>query len=179
MIINSGSVQTLKNPNYFQGQTVSKPNSLVVDVTSAHQPGMVYVMLSRCCALDQLNILDKMNPDKIYVNADVEAEAKRMTKVSINKNPCNWMNPKAAGLKICSLNVKSLNCHIHDVRSDPVLLESHVLCLQETWMTPEEEDSLVYQLENFRGNFTCVGRGKGIAVYVQQELCKSEAYRTW
>ena len=46
-------------------------------MTSAHQPGMVYVMLSRCCALDQLNILDKMNPDKIYVNADVEAEAKR------------------------------------------------------------------------------------------------------
>ena len=44
-------------------------------------------------------------------------------------------------------------------------------------MTPEEEDSLVYQLENFRGNFTCVGRGKGIAVYVRQELCESEAYR--
>ena len=44
-------------------------------------------------------------------------------------------------------------------------------------MTPEEEDSLVYQLENFRGNFTFVGRGKGIAVYVRQELCESEAYR--
>ena len=63
-----------------QGQTVSKPNSLVVDVTSAHQPGMVYVMLSRGCSLDQLTILDQMNPDKIHVNADVEAEAKRMEK---------------------------------------------------------------------------------------------------
>ena len=85
-----------------------KPNLLVVDVISAHQPGMVYVMLSRCCSLEQLHILDKMDPDKIKVNEDVEAEAKRMSKVSINNNPGNWMNPKAAGLKVCSLNVKSL-----------------------------------------------------------------------
>ena len=161
----------------IQGQTVGKPKCLVVDVTSSHQPGMVYVMLSRVCSLEQLYIIEKFDEDKISVNEYVKAEARRMLRKSLNKNPCNWMNPKAAGLKVCSLNVRSLSCHIEDVKSDPVLLESHVLCLQETWMTPEEQDSLVYQLENFRGNFTCVGRGKGIAVYVRQELCESEAYR--
>merc|ERR1712112_143891 len=81
----------------MQGQGVPKPNSLVVDVVSAHQPGMVYVMLSRCCSLEQLTILDEMDPDKIRVHEDVKVEARRMAKVSINKNPCNWMNPKAAG----------------------------------------------------------------------------------
>ena len=146
-----------------------KPNLLVVDVISAHQPGMVYVMLSRCCSLEQLHILDKMDPDKIKVNEDVEAEAKRMSKVSINNNPCNWMNPKAAGLKVCSLNVKSLRCHIDDVKSDPALLQSDILCLQEIWLHPGEEEGEQYQLDGFRGHFTCVGPGKGVAVYVKDK----------
>ena len=59
-----------KSP-FSQGQVVAKPNSLVVDVVIAHQAGMVYVMLSRCCSLEQLNILDKMDPNKILVNKDV------------------------------------------------------------------------------------------------------------
>ena len=168
---------TLNNLNsFFQGQTVSKPNSLVVDVTSAHQPGMVYVMLSRGCSLDQLTILDKMNPDKILVHADVEAEAKRMEKVSINKNPSNWMNPTAAGLKVCSLNVKSLRCHIDDVKSDPALLQSDILCLQEIWLHPGEEEGGQYKLDGFHGHFTCVGPGKGVAVYVKKNKTASYSY---
>ena len=155
--------------SFFQGQTVAKPNSLVVDVDSAHQPGMVYVMLSRCCSLEQLNILDKMDPEKIRVSEDVEAEAKRMKKVSINNNPCNWMNPRAAGLKVCALNVKSLRCHIDDVKSDPALLQADVLCLQEIWLHPGEEEGEQYYLEGFQGHFACVGPGRGIAVYVKDQ----------
>ena len=153
----------------MQGQGVPKPNSLVVDVVSAHQPGMVYVMLSRCCSLEQLTILDEMDPDKIRVHEDVKAEAKRMAKVSINKNPCNWMNPKAAGLKVSSLNVRSLRRHIEDVRSDPALLQSDIICLQEIWLHPGEEEGEQYYLEGFQGHFTCVGPGKGVAVYVKNK----------
>ena len=151
----------------LQGQTVPEPNSLVVDVVSAHQPGMVYVMLSRVCSLQQLSILDKFDPEKISVNENVIAEAKRMSRVAINNNPCNWMNPKSPGLKVCSLNVSSLRRHIEDVRSDPVLLQSDILCLQEIWLEPGEERESQYQLEGFTGHFTCVGAGKGIAVYVK------------
>jgi hypothetical protein len=130
---------------------------------------MVYVMLSRCCSLEQLTILDEMDPDKIRVHEDVKAEAKRMAKVSINKNPCNWMNPKAAGLKVSSLNVRSLRRHIEDVRSDPALLQSDILCLQEIWLHPGEEEGEQYHLEGFQGHFTCVGQGKGVAVYVKDK----------
>ena len=69
---------------------MTKPNSLVVDVTSSHQPGMVYVMFSRVCSLEQLVIVDKMDPEKIRVNDKVKAEAARMERISVNKNPCNW-----------------------------------------------------------------------------------------
>ena len=155
---------------YFQGQTVSKPNSLVVDVTSANKPGMVYVMLSRVCSLDQLHIVDKMDPEKITVDEKVRIEAARMDKVSLNKNPVKWMDPATLGLKVCSFNTSSLRKHIDDVKSDPVLLQSDVLILQETWLEEGEEEDERYQLEGFRGHFTSVGRGKGLAVYVKEKL---------
>ena len=133
-------------------------------------------MFSRVQNLQQLIILDKMDPDKITVNADVEAEAKRMAKVSVNNNPCNWMSPKAAGLKVSSLNVRSLRRHIDDVKSDPVLLQSDVICLQEIWLDPGEEEESRYQLEDFKGHFTCVGSGKGVAVYVKLKLWEKADY---
>ena len=154
----------------FQGQTVSKPNKLVVDIGSCHQAGMCYVMLSRCQSLDQLHIIDALDPEKIHVNEKVKSEAARMEKISVNKNPCKWMNREAEGLKVCSLNTLSLRKHMEDVRSDPVLLQSDILCLQETWLEDGEEIDERYQLEGFTGHFESVGRGKGLVVYVKSDL---------
>ena len=86
------------------------------------------------------------------------------------------MNPKAAGLKVCSLNVRSLRRHIEDVKSDPVLVQSDILCLQEIWLDPGEEEERRYQLEGFRGHFACVGNGKGVAVYVRLEFMEQAAF---
>ena len=154
----------------FQGQTVAKPNKLVVDIGSCHQAGMCYVMLSRCQSLDQLHIIDALDPEKIHVNEKVKSEAARMEKISVNKNPCKWMNREAEGLKVCSLNTLSLRKHMEDVRSDPVLLQSDILCLQETWLEDGEEINERYQLEGFTGHFESVGRGKGLVVYVKSDL---------
>ena len=154
----------------FQGQTVAKPNSLVVDMTSSHQPGMVYVMLSRVCSMQQLHIVDKLDPDKITVNEKVKAEAARMAKVSLNTNPCEWMNPAKLGLRVCSLNCRSLRKHIEDVKTDPFLLQGDVILLQETWLEDGEERHGRYQLEGYQGYFTSVGPGKGVAVYVREGL---------
>ena len=154
----------------FQGQTVAKPHSLVVDVTSSHQPGMVYVMLSRVCSMQQLHIVEKLDPDKITVNMNVKAEAARMAQVSLNNNPCEWMDPAEVGLRVCSLNCRSLRKHIDDVKSDPFLLQGNVIFLQETWLENGEEEQGRYQLEGYQGYFTSVGPGKGVAVYVKEEL---------
>ena len=86
------------------------------------------------------------------------------------------MNPKAAGLKVCTLNVRSLRRHIEDVKSDPVLVQSDVLCLQEIWLNPGDEEDSQYQLEGFKGHFVCVGSGKGVAVYVRLKLLEKAAY---
>ena len=127
-------------------------------------------MFSRVCSLEQLHILDKFDPDKIAVDEKVKIEVARMDKVSVNNNPIPWMNPATLGLKVCSFNTLSLRKHMEDVRSDPVLLQSDVLCLQETWLEDGEEKDERYQLEGFRGLFNSVGRGKGQAVYIKREL---------
>ena len=74
----------------MQGQTVTKPNVLVVDVESCHKPGMCYVMFSRVQCLDQLYIIKDLNPEKITVDEDVLKEAKRLWEASVNRNPGSW-----------------------------------------------------------------------------------------
>ena len=154
----------------MQGQTVSKPNNLVVDVQSSFQTGMTYVMLSRCCSLQQLHILQEMDPNKIIVDEKVLKEAKRMSKVSLNNNPGSWASPKVVGLRVASLNVSSLRKHFEDVRTDPHLQHADILCLQETWLHKDEEEQHHYRLEGYNSHFLSQGRGKGIAVYARSGL---------
>ena len=132
---------------------------------------MVYVMLSRCCSLQQLHILQEMDPDKISVDEKVLKEAKRMWKVSLDNNPGSWANPKVEGLRVASLNVRSLRKHMEDVRTDPHLKHADILCLQETWLTEEEEEGNRYKLEGYSSSFfLSQGRGKGMAVYARRGL---------
>ena len=125
-------------------------------------------MLSRVCSLDQLHIVDKMDPEKITVDEKVRIEAARMDQVSMNKNPVKWMDSTVSGLKVCSFNTRSLRKHMEDVRSDPVLLKSDILCLQETWLMDGEEKDERYQLDGFKACFASKGHGKGLAVYVKE-----------
>ena len=140
-----------------------------MDVTSVHQPGMAYVMLSRVQSIEQLHIIEKLDPLKITVNDKVIKEARRMNRVSINQNPCDWMkNTETPKLKVCSFNTCSLRKHIEDIRTDPVLMQSDILFVEETWLEEEEEEEERYQLEGYRAHFTSRGRGKGIVAYIKQ-----------
>ena len=147
-----------------------KPSKLVVDVTSSLCPGMVYVMLSRVQCLDQICILDKFDPEKIVVDADVRTEVARMNKVSVNQNPSEWMDSSQAALRISSLNCRSLRKHINDVKSDHLLLRGDLICLQETWLEKDEERQSIYELEGYRGIFMSLGRGKGAVVFVRDGI---------
>lgn len=146
---------------------MAKPNSLVVDIQTAFQPGMVYVMLSRVCNLQQLFILEKLEPEKIKVCSLVLKEYTRMMKVSMNSNPTSWRDPAVLGTRVSSLNVRSLRKHIKDVRSDHILQQSDIICLQETWLEKGEKGELL-KLEGYVSQFNSQGRGKGIAVYIKE-----------
>ena len=132
-------------------------------------------MLSRVSSMQQLHILEKLDPAKISVNESVRDEAARMTAVSLNSNPCEWMNPAKVGLRVCSLNCRSLRKHIGDVKTDHVLLQADVICLQETWLGDGEGDKCDYQLEGYQAFFASVGLGKGVAIYVKKGLIERGA----
>ena len=155
---------------------MSKPNALVVDIASSHQAGMVYVMLSRCCSLQQLHIIDDFDPEKIKVNEKVLKEAQRMKKICLDRNPEDWMNPKVKGLRVSSLNVRSLRKHLEDVQTDSHLMQADLLCLLETWLTPDDETQERYQLDGYNSFFLSQGRGKGIVVYVRGGLRVQDAH---
>ena len=127
-------------------------------------------MLSRCCSLQQLHILEEMDPDKISVDEKVLKEAKRMWKVSLNNTPRSWANPEVEGFRVASLNVSSLRKHIEDVRTDPHLKHADLITLQETWLNEDEEEQPRYQLEGYTSFFLSQGRGKGLAVYARSGL---------
>ena len=155
----------------FQGQTVSKPNSLVVSIESAFQAGMVYVMLSRVCCLEQLIILGKLNRNKIKACPKVISENKRMEEVSVNRNPTKWNNPLVQGVRVSSINARSLKKHMEDISKDPTLLRSDLICIQETWIDTEEEQT-VYNLDGYTKHLNSQGRGKGVAIYIKKNKFK-------
>ena len=165
---------------FLQGQTVPPPNVLVVDIRSAWKPGMAYVMLSRVCDPSQLFIMEELAEENIMVDKNVIKECRRMDRVSLNTNPDVWNNLSIEGLRVSSLNVRSMRKHNEDIQLDPVLQKSDIICLQETWLEEHESEEDLYIPEGFKGFFCCQGRGKGIAIFVRDLIysknCTASSY---
>ena len=71
----------------FQGQTVKKPQKVVIDLRTIFEAAQAYVMLSRVQEIEQLFILEEVVPEKIYANHAALEEIERLVNVSKNKNP--------------------------------------------------------------------------------------------
>ena len=91
-----------------------------------------------------------------------------MEKVSINMNPNSWNNSKVKGLRLSSMNIRSLHKHIQDIREDALLMKSDMICLQETWL--ETRDKTDYDVNGYELHLNSQGRGKGLAIYFKEGL---------
>ena len=150
-----------------QGSTVPKPQKLIINTNDAFGPAMIYVMLSRVCALSQIFILDEFDSTKMFPNLRALAELKRLNSISQNENPTEWEKETAEALKIYSLNCRSLKKHYLDIISDDQLLKSDAILLQETWIdedTPLEN----FLIPGFELQLNSKGRGKGLATYYRK-----------
>ena len=143
---------------------------------------LCYVMLSRVCQPDQLFIMEELAEENITVHADVATECRRMDQVSMNTNPDRWNNLDIEGLRVSSLNVRSLRKHCEDLWLDPVLQKSDIVLVQETWLEDHESEDDRYLPEGFKGLFCCQGRGKGIAIFVRSDIfgsnCSGSSHAT-
>ena len=126
---------------------------------------MAYVILSRIQSLSQLYIIDSIPFDKIKPWPSAIEELERMKTLEMK-----IQSREEYTLKLVSLNTLSLREHIDDVKGDFELMDSHVICLQETWLNAKEETFTRYDFPDHNVIFNSVGRGKGIATLYPDEF---------
>ena len=131
----------------FQGQTVVKPNKIVVDLRTVFTAAMAYVILSRVQEISQLFILECLPVQKIYADPDALLELKRLNDISMNNNPSIWENQTESSIKICSLNCQSLKPKFLHIKDDPVLQYADVKLFSQTWLESDNTS------EGFKGTY--------------------------
>ena len=71
---------------------------------------------------------------------------------------------------IFSVNAYSLKGHYLDIKSTSLVQDSEVICIQETWIEPDEENKDNLNLNGFSSHFTSIGKGKGIGTYYRDNF---------
>ena len=119
---------------------------------------MAYVMMGRVQDLENLFIVGNFDAKKIRCNKRALEEAMRIEKISRS-----WKSRDACSLSIVSMNIRSLSKHYQDLKVDYKVMQKDIICLQETWITPQQEQN--YKLDGFESFYTSVGKGKGLVTF--------------
>ena len=150
----------------FQGQTITAPKTVSLDLKSVFDPAQAYVMLSRVQSLEQVFIVDSIKPEKINISKPALFELQRLQKISLNSNPTEWDKESISTFKVASLNIAGLNAHFQDLLADEKLLKAQVLQLQETSLCPGKYEMSDYDIPLFvNTSFVSHGNGKGVVMY--------------
>ena len=154
-----------------QGWTIEAPTLLVADLTSCWGPAMAYVMLGRIQNINQL-YLPSLDTTKIYASEKALTEAQKMKTQALN-NAANIVNDKWTGaildsLRITSLNIQHLVNHLEDLKVDPTILLSDIICLQETFLDRRP----IPKIPGYEFFSAGRGRGKGVAIFLRNHMLK-------
>ena len=154
----------------FQGGTVNKPNKVALDLRTVFDDAMSYVMLSRVEDINQLFIIGSLPEEKFRTSSKCLTELERLWNKSVNKNPPKWEQQHSASVKISILNCHSLHDKIIDIKADPVLSISDVICFTETWVKDNEIHPDL-QIEGFKLHLNSSEdqRAKGVAVFFKEK----------
>jgi hypothetical protein len=141
-----------------QGQTIKHPTRIQADLNESFSAAMCYVILSRIVSLSQL-FLFPFDEAKIYCNEKAKEEALKLKSCAINRQTTPWNTEQENTIKIASLNVRSLNQHFEDLQNDYFLQKSDIICLTETWLSDDLENTGKYH------SYFINSGSKGIALF--------------
>ena len=119
--------------------------------------------------MEQVYILNKLDPSKMNINQGAFRELKRLEMISFNKNPPLWYS-KDSDLHIASFNCAGLLPHIADIRMDQKLLNADLIQVQETSLESDERGQASCQILGYYAHFGSVGNGKGVATYTRKSM---------
>ena len=150
-----------------QGQTVKKPNKILVSMRNIFAPAMAYVALSRIENINQLILLDDVFPEQIYSNDEVLDELDKLEKKS--KKAGSALSETQVSLQVLSLNIRSLNKHFEDLIKEREFEHSDLVLVQQTCLTANSSTDK-FAVETHSSHFNSVGNGKGLAVFFKDNF---------
>ena len=150
-----------------QGQTVKKPNKILVSMRNIFAPAMAYVALSRIENINQLILLDDVFPEQIYSNDEVLEELDKLEKKS--KKAGSALSETQVSLQVLSLNIRSLNKHFEDLIKEREFEHSDLVLVQQTCLTASSSTDK-FEVESHSRHFNSVGNGKGLAVFFKDSF---------
>ena len=142
---------------------------MVVNLKFARNEAQVYVMLSRAQNIRQIYIIDKLYEEKWKASRSGLTEFQSGLENAINIQQAKEIKD----FEIVSLNILSLRKHYKDLLRNCQNREFNVINLQETWLEPNM-DASIYSIENKIPHLNSIGRGKGLATYVEKEFVLRE-----
>ena len=149
-----------------QGQTTERAVISMKQLKEA----MGYVALSRVTSLQGLYLID-FDPTKIYCRQDVETNVANMVSLDMSRaNPLFHLD-HIKHLIIAHHNIRSLRCHLEDLKTNTQMRKAHIICLSETWLPNNDSDDTAdltidgYSLETMNA-----GKYKGVAMFIQNSI---------
>jgi hypothetical protein len=124
--------------------------------------GLAYVMLGRTERLDDIYISGQIDFDGISASKLAMDEANRLSRI-FEETQNIEMKEDSEALTISYLNIRSLRNKVTEVMKTSTLMHSSILAFGETWLKPDEN----VPIDQFQSFFASYGKGKGIAVYSQ------------
>ena len=121
-------------------------------------------MLGRTERLDDIFISGKIDFDGISASNLAMKEASRLSEI-FEKAQNVEIEEDRKGLTISYLNVRSLRNKVTEIMKTSSLMHSNVFGLGETWLKSDEN----VQIDKFKSFFASYGKGKGVAVYSQND----------
>ena len=155
-----------------QGQTFHPPMAVWTDLNECFQAAMAYVILSRVTAITQM-FLKEFDLRKIYCSSLAKDEAERLRSRAVNFEHTEWSHPKEGVVRISSINARSLQQHSQDLRVDEFIMNSDIICIQETWLEADLQDP-VNQFQHFYVH----ERSKGIALLTRLTPAKTQNFQS-
>ena len=155
----------------IQGQTVRKPEKLVVNFEKVRHSALAYVMLSRVESLDQVYIVNDVHPEKIFADENARSVLQEMTNEFKEESLNQFIG------NIFSLNVRSLPRHFSDLELEDISYYDLIL-LQQTCLSDDLPPPDRFRLEQFSCHLNSSGPGGGLAVYFKSSYSHVEDIKT-
>ena len=101
-------------------------------------PGQAYVAFSRVKTLQGLHILN-FNAKAIKASQDVKNEMDCLSENISSPVPMiATQSPSNEYINVALLNTRSVVAKLHDITQDSILKLAQVICLTETWLSPDQ-----------------------------------------